>query len=129
MALISELRLYQRAFEFSNKIWNICLGWKYFARRTIGEQIVKSSDSIPANIAEGYGRYNIRDNIRFCYYSRGSLEETKDWLEKSHIRNLTSDSVHKDLLAELEIISRELWNYIQSLKTKNNNCQPTTNKP
>ena len=42
----------------------------------LNQQLRRSSLSIPANIAEGYGRFYYQDNIRFCYIARGSLEET-----------------------------------------------------
>ena len=44
------------------------------------DQIIRSSRSVTANIAEGYGRYHYLENVKFCTYSRGSLDETKDHL-------------------------------------------------
>ncbi len=41
----------------------------------------RSSLSIPANIAEGYGRFYYQEDIRFCYTARGSLEETFSHLD------------------------------------------------
>jgi len=120
MANIEKLRVYQRALEFSNRIWNICISWDKFAKNTVGYQIVKSADSISANLAEGYGRFNIQDNIHFCYYSRGSLEETKDWLRKSKTRNLISENEHLELQDTIIIIAKQLNKYISSLKTKSN---------
>jgi len=122
MSHISELRVYERAYEFSNEIWKICTNWDYFSKKTIGEQMVRSSDSISANLAEGYGRYNVRDNMRFCFYSRGSLEETKDWLNKAHVRALISGQLYSGLNEKIELISKDLWNYIQSLKKMVDKC-------
>lgn len=42
---------------------------------SLTQQIRRSSQSIPANIAEGHGRYYFQENVRFCYIARGSLEE------------------------------------------------------
>jgi four helix bundle protein len=39
-------------------------------------QLKRSVSSIPANIAEGYGRFYFQANIQFCYNARGSLDET-----------------------------------------------------
>lgn len=80
---LEELEIYQRFVVLEDKIWNIVLGWDYFARDTIGKQFVRSADSISSNIAEGYGRYFYKENKQFCYYSRGSLMETKGWLLKA----------------------------------------------
>ncbi len=118
MANISELNVYQNALVFSNKIWNLCLKWNPFALNTVGYQIVKAADSISANLAEGYGRFHVRDNIHFCYYSRGSLEETNDWLRKSRTRNLISENSYQELTDEIIIIAKQLNKYITSLKKK-----------
>lgn len=39
-------------------------------------QILNSSISVTANIAEGFGRFHYQENIQFCRLSRGSLTET-----------------------------------------------------
>ena len=60
-----ELQVYRLAEKLANQIWKIVMGWEYFAKNTIGKQIVRAADSIGANIAEGRGRYNYQDNKRF----------------------------------------------------------------
>lgn len=40
------------------------------------DQVIRSSRSVSANIAEGYGRHYFKDNVRFCRNAKGSLEET-----------------------------------------------------
>ena len=56
--------------------------------------------SIPANIAEGYGRFYYQDNVRFCYIARGSLEETLSHLvmcyELKYIPKTLFDSLGQD---------------------------------
>lgn len=118
MANIEKLQVYQNSLDFSDKIWDICLKWDKFAKNTVGYQIVKSADSISANLAEGYGRFNIQDNIHFCYYSRGSLEETKDWLRKSKNRKIINEKDYNELYEFLIIIAKQLNKYISSLKSK-----------
>lgn len=39
-------------------------------------QLKRAASSIPANIAEGYGRYHYQENIQFCRQARGSSAET-----------------------------------------------------
>ena len=44
------------------------------------DQLIRSSRSITANIAEGHGRYHYQENIQFCRQARGSLIETLEHL-------------------------------------------------
>ncbi len=49
-------------------------------RFELAVQVRKSSRSVTANLAEGFGRYHYRDNYKFCSNARGSLHETLDHL-------------------------------------------------
>ena len=40
-------------------------------------QLRRAAASVPANIAEGYGRYHYQENIQFCRHARGSLDEIR----------------------------------------------------
>jgi four helix bundle protein len=55
--ILSELRIYNLANDIGDEIWNIVDSWDYFQKDTLGKQLVRSADSISANIAEGYGRF------------------------------------------------------------------------
>lgn len=65
-----DLRVYQLAEKLADEIWDVVIGWEYFAKDTVGKQLVKSADSIGANIAEGAGRGTPKDNKRFIRISR-----------------------------------------------------------
>ncbi len=88
MKEIYELDIYKLAEELSDMICYAFDEWSEKAKRTIGYQIIKSSDSIAANLAEGYGRFTPADRKLFYRYSRGSFEETKAWLRKAIRRKL-----------------------------------------
>ena len=92
--------------------------WNYFAKDTVGNQLVKSVHSIAANLSEGYGRFHYKENKQFCYYSRGSLYETKTWLKKAHDRRLIVDDDFQTLQNDLETIAYKLNNYIKSIDPK-----------
>lgn len=110
---LEDLEVYQLAESFSDEIWFIVGDWDYFAKDTVGKQIVRSADSIGANIAEGYGRYHYKENRNFCYFSRGSIIETKGWLKKSRIRNLINEEQYNALFEKLQTIHLKLNAYLK----------------
>ena len=115
MMELRDLEVYRLSEELSDLIWNIVLKWDYFAKDTIGKQFIKASDSISANIAEGYGRYHFKENKNFCYFARGSLEETKTWLRKSTRRGLINKSEHQELCNITRKLPKLLNSYINSI--------------
>lgn len=58
---LEELEIYQLLMEIGEKVWEIVNAWNYFAKDTIGKQLIRSTDSIAANISEGFGRYHYKD--------------------------------------------------------------------
>jgi four helix bundle protein len=112
---LEDLELYQLAESFSDEIWFIVLGRDYFAKDTLGKQLVRSADSVGANIAEGFGRYHFKENKNFCYFSRGSLIEIKSWINKAKTRNLISETKYSEYLNKLSTIHLKLNIYIKHI--------------
>ena len=110
-----ELHVYKLSMDMSEDIWEIVIKWDYFTKDTIGKQLVRAADSIAANLSEGFGRFHYKENTNFCYYSRGSLYETKTWLTKAHKRKLISDESFESFNSEIDNIGVKLNNYIKSI--------------
>ncbi|MBU1101381.1 MAG: four helix bundle protein [Bacteroidetes bacterium] len=116
---LEKLNVYKIAMELGEKIWNIIKFWDDFSNKTIGRQLIRSTDFVAANIAEGFGRYHFKENKNFLYYARGSLYETKTWIKKACNRNLIKEDVHEKLINELEKLGVKLNNYIASIGKNN----------
>jgi len=112
---LEELHIYQMAMTLGEEIWKLAESWSYYVKDTIGKQLVRAADSIAANIAEGYGRYHYKENLNFCFYSRGSLKETGTWLTKAKNRNLISIEKFEELNQLCESLSVKLNNYIKTI--------------
>jgi four helix bundle protein len=110
---IEDLEIYNLSATFAHEVWTIVVTWDYFAKDTVGKQLVRSSDSISANIAEGFGRFHYKENKNFCYFSRGSIIETKTWLIKAKERNLITVEQYQSLIQQLETIHLKLNIYIK----------------
>ena len=112
---LEDLRIYQMALEIGEVVWNEVSKWNYFEKDTIGKQLVRSADSIAANISEGFGRFFYRETKQFGYYSRGSLYGTKTWLEKAYQRRLINAETHERLMKDIDILAIKLNKYLQTI--------------
>ena len=100
-----QLRVYQFSEELSDAIWDSVCKWDGFAKDTVGKQVVRSADSVGANIAKGEGRGSYQDNRRFIKIARGSLQETQHWLRRAFKRNLLKDDEIKTLRPLIDKLS------------------------
>lgn len=96
---LETLEVWKKAKEFALHVYREVLPLLPAEEKwNLNQQLRRSSSSIPANIAEGYGRFYYQETIRFCYNARGSLEET-----------LT----HLVLCFELKYIPKELFDILE----------------
>ena len=117
MKRVYELEVYRLAEALADMIWQDFDKWSKKVQWTLGYQIIRSSDSIAANIAEGYGRYTPADRKKFYLYSRGSLEETKSWLRKLIRRKVLPEPRAAEYKAIIETLGPKLNAFINSTRT------------
>jgi len=120
-----NLTIYKLAEALADQVWTIVVDWEPFARDTVGGQLVRAADSIGANIAEGVGRWGLKDQKRFIYIARGSLNETKHWLRRCFRRKLLSEQQIDTLKPILEELPPKLNAYINSLGGKKRDLPPS----
>jgi len=80
------------------------------------QQLKRAAQSIPANIAEGHGRFHFLDNVRFCYIARGSLTEVQSHMTLAHELGYLPVEIHQRMTIHAESIGKQLNNYIAYLK-------------
>jgi four helix bundle protein len=83
---------------------------------SLNQQVRRSSQSIPANIAEGHGRFYFQDNVRFCYIARGSLEETLSHIVYAYKVGYIAATLYKGFAVDGENLNRLINGYIGFLK-------------
>jgi four helix bundle protein len=106
--------------DLGESIWEIVIAWNYFEKDTIGKQLVRAADSVAANLSEGFGRFFYKENKQFCYYSRGSLYETKTWLTKAKNRKLIAVDQFESFTKDIDLIGKKLNSYIKSIGKQSN---------
>ena len=124
MALkFGELKILKAAEEVADGIWKQVIQWDPFVRDVVGKQLTTAADSIGANIAEAFGRYHFGEKIQFLYYARGSLFETKYWINRSYERDLIPEEGVMEYSKQLSELARQLNTFIANIKTQRRSNQ------
>ena len=117
---LQSLVVWQKAMQFAvtvNK--TILIKIPDYEKWALIDQLRRSTLSIPANIAEGYGRFYFQEGVRFAYIARGSLEESLSHLvfahEMGYINKTEFDQCEKDLI-ELQRLLNGYINYLKKSK-------------
>jgi four helix bundle protein len=116
-----SLRVYRLSEELSDVVWEVVTAWRILARDTVGKQMIRSADSVGANIAEGTGRGTFRDNRKFIDNARGSLYETRHWLRRAFKRSLLSERQVNRIRPLIDELGPKLNAYRNSIRRR----QPT----
>ena len=112
-----NLEIYILAEQLADGIWEIVCKWNRLAQDTVGKPMIRSADSIGANIAEGSGRGSEQDYRRFIRIARGSLNETRHWLRRAFRRKLLNDAQIKMLAPVIEELTPKLNAYLSAIGT------------
>lgn len=115
---LKDISAYRIASDLSSYVWDIVTKWNYFAKDTIGKQLVRATDSISANISEGFGRYFKKDKINFYRYSYGSTYESLNWIEKANSRKLLKDKEYQYITVVLKDLFQEIGHLIKFTNEK-----------
>jgi len=110
-----DMPIWQESMGIAVKIFEISEPFPKKEDYGLTSQIRRSALSIPANIAETFGRYHIKDKINFYYFARGSVTETQSHLIYCKKVKYTTPETVDQLISELEEICKSLNNIIKTL--------------
>ena len=127
---LETLQIWQRSLDFATKVCReITPTFLKEEKWALINQTRRSAQSVPANIAEGYGRFYYQENVRFCYIARGSLEETFSHLTLAKRLGYLPDSIYNKINADIQELRRMLNGYIAFLKrSKRGANEPGANR-
>jgi four helix bundle protein len=114
---LERLQVWVRAKDYALRIYRAVLPILPAEEKSnLAQQLRRSSLSVPANLAEGHGRFYFQDNVRFCYNTRGSLDETLSHLAFAHEIGCIPDAIYASLEQEGEEIGKMINGYVGYLK-------------
>lgn len=108
-----DLIVWQKAHDLVNAIYKITENFPSTEKFTLVKQIRGSAISVPANIAEGFGRYHKKEKIQFYNIAIGSLNETENYLR--HVKQVNFANVD-DILKDSIEIRKMLCGYIRAIR-------------
>ncbi len=113
-----DLEVYKLSEKLSDIIWDIVVKWNSFEKDVVGRQLIKAADSVSANISEGSGKGSYIDYKRYLKISRGSLFETKHWVNKAFKRKLLNDADKETITKMIDELIPRLSAFIKYMDTK-----------
>ena len=79
-------------------------------------QIRRCAGSIPANIAEGYGRGSRKEYLQFLRIARGSLKELETHLLLSHRVGVAQQGDINPVLEQCDRLGKILYRLLEALQ-------------
>jgi len=117
---LDKLQVYRLARKLSAIAWIIYDNLEWRIKKINGDQFLESTDSVGANVAEGYGRFHYLDKIKFYYNARGSLLESRHWFDLMDERRFVKEEDKTTYLKCYRNLRPALNSLIKSiLKVKN----------
>ena len=112
-----DLRVWQTAMDIAQQCYFLTRGFPQDELYGIVQQVRRSAVSIPANIAEGYGRRYRAEYIRFLNIAQGSTNELETHLILSERVGLCQGKDVETILDLLNQESRMIINLLKKLDT------------
>jgi four helix bundle protein len=106
------LTVWKKARAFRKKVNNLVREFPEVEKYRLRDQLIRSSRSVTANIAEGHGRFHYQENIQFCRQARGSLSECLDHLICAYDCGLLTEEELLDFKEDFKEVERLLNGYI-----------------
>jgi four helix bundle protein len=114
-----DLIVWQKAHEMDLRVIELVSA---FPRQqpfwVIGDQLLRSSTSISANIAEGHGSYRGREYGKFISYALRSAYETENWLLKLHDSHVMRPRINLESLKIITDLNTEIIKMLTALSKK-----------
>ncbi|OGH79523.1 MAG: hypothetical protein A2469_02350 [Candidatus Magasanikbacteria bacterium RIFOXYC2_FULL_40_16] len=93
----TDLNAWQKNHEFVKLVYKVTQNFPTGEQFGLTNQLRRSASSITANIAEGYGRYHLKDKIKFYYQARGSNTESQNHIILAFELNYLSEEDYNKL--------------------------------
>lgn len=113
-----NLEVWKLSKDICIYVYEITKGYPKDELYGIISQIRRCAVSISSNIAEGYAKTSIKEQLKFVEISNGSFYELTTQIEISHELKYISDTDYSNINLQLEKLGKMLYGYKKSLLNK-----------
>ncbi len=117
----TDLKIWQLAHQLTIQIYKHTTTFPKSELFGITSQIRRSSSSISANIAEGFGRKGKNEFVQYLYQAKGSLLETQNFIFLARDLKFLNSHSSIDLLNKYTQLAKMLNSFITSIKNEPKN--------
>jgi len=103
-----DLRVYKEAKLLVREVYSLLDKFPKVETFALSDQLRRAVVSVPSNIAEGSGRYSIREKIHFIEIAYGSLTETLCQLDIAHDLSYISEKEFTEEKERIKVIGKQL---------------------
>ena len=111
-----KLLIWQKSMILVTDIYKEVITFPADELYALTSQIKRSATSIPSNIAEGYGRDDIKDYLRFLNIALSSLFELQTQIEIAYNLKFLKEENFNKLYENTREIERMLTSFIRKIK-------------
>lgn len=112
-----DLLVWEQAIELATAIYKSTRTWPREEQYGLTQQARRAAVSVPANIAEGYGREARGSYVQFLRISQGSLKELETHLIIARRAGIAEGDRVDELLAQCESVGKLLRLLIRKLNS------------
>lgn len=103
-----DLRVYKESKLLVREVYALLDKFPKYETYALGDQLRRAVTSVPSNIAEGSGRFSVKEKIHFIEIAYGSLTETLCQLDIAHDLNYITDEEFANEKERINVIGKQL---------------------
>lgn len=113
-----DLVVWLLASNFSREVYELVQKFPHGERYSLTDDLLRAARSIPANIAEGWGRIYPKEKITFYNIANGSAEECVNHLIEARNAKYIDENTCRSLQKKIHVIEVKLTNLICSTRRR-----------
>jgi four helix bundle protein len=114
---LSDLDIFKMSYEIAMDIFQMTRIFPKEEKYSLIDQVIRSSRSVSANIAEGWGKRTYENDFkRHLVYSMGSLEETKIWLLFARDCQYIDETRYSELMQKMNKLGGKIYKLYENWK-------------